>query len=253
MLKKLINKIAGIAGYTIVNKKTADKMYVSFDIDPEFEKIYDKTEPYTMTTIDRMFELYKAVQYVAKNNIPGDIVEAGVYKGGSMMLAAYTLQESGDTSRKLYLYDTYTGMAQPTEEDVRYGTEEEVFEKWKQKSKQDHNEWNYATLDEVKSNMNSTGYPRENTIYVKGKVEDTMPQTVPENISVLRLDTDFYESTKHGLIHLFPRLVRGGVLIIDDYGSWRGARKAVDEYIKENDTPILLVNCDHACVVGVKV
>ena len=88
---------------------------------------------------------------------------------------------------------------------------------------------------------------------VKGKVEDTVPKNAPEKIALLRLDTDWYESTRRGLVHLFPRLVPGGVLIIDDYGHWQGARKAVDEYIAGNQVKILLNRVDYTGRIGVKI
>lgn len=78
--------------------------------------------------------------------------------------------------------------------------------------------------------MKSTAYPMENVHLVKGKVEDTIPKILPSQIALLRLDTDWYESTRHELIHLYPNLVKNGVLIIDDYGHWRGSKQATDEY-----------------------
>jgi len=92
----------------------------------------------------------------------------------------------------------------------------------------------YSPLEEVKRNMEATGYPPAQISYIKGKVEDTLPAEAPAQIAVLRLDTDWYESTRHELVHLYPRLSPGGVLIIDDYGYWTGARKAVDEYFRDS-------------------
>ncbi len=88
---------------------------------------------------------------------------------------------------------------------------------------------------------------------IKGKVEETIPHDIPEKISILRLDTDWYESTYHELVHLYPRLVKGGVLIIDDYGHWQGARKAVDQYFQENNIPVLLNWIDYTGRVAVKI
>jgi len=87
--------------------------------------------------------------------------------------------------------------------------------------------------------------------FIKGRVEETIPNAAPEQIALLRLDTDWYESTRHELIHLFPRLTHGGVLIIDDYGYWQGARKAVDEYIEENKLSILLARIDSTARMAV--
>ncbi len=100
--------------------------------------------------------------------------------------------------------------------------------------------------------MLSTGYPKEKIHLIKGKVEDTIPENIPKEIALLRLDTDWYESTKHELIHLFPLLKPNGILIIDDYGHWEGARKAVDEYISDNNIHILLNRIDYSGRISVK-
>ena len=114
-------------------------------------------------------------------------------------------------------------------------------------------EWSYASIEEVQRNMWSTGYPKERMHFVKGPVESTIPEHAPEQIALLRLDTDFYESTRHELEHLFPRLVKGGVLILDDYGHWEGQRAAVDEYCKKKGIHLLLTRVDYTGRVAVKV
>ncbi len=149
------------------------------------------------------------------------------------------------------MYDTYSGMSQPTEKDIDYEGNKSI-PKWKKLDKNDFNKWDFAPLSEVKKNMYKTGYLKENIIFVKGKVEDTIPETTPHKISVLRLDTDWYESTYHELVHLFPLLSNGGILIIDDYGHWKGAKEAVDQYFKENNVKILLNRIDYTGRIGVK-
>jgi O-methyltransferase len=99
--------------------------------------------------------------------------------------------------------------------------------------------WCIASLDDVRANLLSTGYPANQIHFVPGKVEQTIPKTLPERLALLRLDTDWYESTKHELEHLYPRLSNDGVLIIDDYGHWRGAREAVDEFFLRSRHPLL--------------
>jgi hypothetical protein len=112
--------------------------------------------------------------------------------------------------------------------------------------------WHNASLEEVKSNLLNLGYPNDRIFFIQGKVEDTIPLQIPENISILRLDTDFYESTRHELDHLFPRLSEGGVLIVDDYGFWQGQKKAVDEYFRKNEVRMLLNRIDYLGRVGIK-
>ena len=187
-----------------------------------------------------MYALYGAIHYVVRTGIEGDVVECGVWHGGSAMLAALALAQAGDTGRAIWLYDTFEGMPPPSELDVDpFGAAaHDVLRARERLPEADpHNPWAYATLADVKANMAQTGYPRVH--YVEGKVEETIPAHAPERISLLRLDTDWYESTLHELEHLYPRLAPGGVLILDDYGWWSGARRAVDEYFVH--VPMLLV------------
>jgi O-methyltransferase len=109
-----------------------------------------------------------------------------------------------------------------------------------------------APLEQVKEVLLATGYPKNKIHFVPGKVEDTVPGSAPDAISLLRLDTDWYESTKHELVHLFPRLARAGVIIIDDYGHWRGSRQACDEYFAENRVPLLLNRIDYTGRIALK-
>lgn len=234
----------------------------------EYFDIIRQVLPYTLTTPARLFVLIEAVKYVINNNIEGDIVECGVWKGGSMMAAALALLEMNATDRDLYLYDTFKGMTKPSEEDVTicgdtahedysYRVKRKAPEVYpytlKRDDKRDMSNWCYSSLEEVRKNMFSLRYPRDRIFFIQGRVEDTIPHQVPAGISILRLDTDFYESTKHELEHLFPRVSQGGVLIIDDYGHWLGQKKAVDEYIQEHRTTIFLNRVDFSCRVGVKI
>ena len=99
--------------------------------------------------------------------------------------------------------------------------------------------------------MIKTGLNEKNIIYVKGLVEKTLDGNFPEKISLLRLDTDFYESTKKELEILFPKLQSGGIIIIDDYGHWKGCKKAVDEYFV-NKKNIFFQQIDYSGLIGVK-
>ena len=222
------------------------------DKDERFVRIYNLCREFTQTSKERVYGLYQSVLYIIDAGIPGDFVECGVWRGGSAMVMAFTLQELNVSNRKIYLYDTFEGMTEPTEHDHKLsGNTAQASEKWQKKQKKDHNEWCYASLPEVEHNLLSTKYPNDMLVFVKGKVEETIPQTVPDQIALLRLDTDWYESTKHELIHLFPLLQKTGVLIIDDYGSWAGSKKAVDEYF--SDKSILLSRIDNTGRVGIKI
>ncbi len=156
---------------------------------------------HTLTDRERIIGLIQAVRYVEKAGIPGDIVECGVWKGGSMMVVARTLLNLGSTERQLYLFDTFEGMTEPTDLDAsqEYGSAKEIWNR----RKSEGSSWVRSPLDEVKRNMASVGYPEEHTVYIQGRVEDTLPAAAPESIAILRLDTDWYESTRHEMIHLF--------------------------------------------------
>lgn len=191
-----------------------------------------------------------AVEYVVKNKRPGAIVECGVWKGGSMMAAAYTLLKLRDTSYELFLFDTFEGMTEPSDVDIDYwGNRASDLLARYQKS---HPIWARGPLEEVKEALYSVGYDNDRIHFIKGRVEDTIPAEAPDTISLLRLDTDFYQSTRHELVHLYPRLSPGGILILDDYGHWRGARQAADEYIQENDLKIFLSRIDNSARIAVK-
>lgn len=221
--------------------------------DSEFLENYYNCKDFTQTSIERMYCLHSATKYIANYHIPGDFVECGTWRGGSLMLIAYSLLGSNETARKIYAYDTFEGMAQPTEKDSELGDGNSAYQIWKNKQRKNHNEWCFADLAEVKKNILSTGYPEENIVFIKGKVEDTIPKRIPCQIALLRLDTDWYESTRHELVHLFPLLTKGGILIIDDYGHWAGSKKATDEYISSNNIPIFLVGMDSVAKIGIKV
>ena len=149
-----------------------------------------------------------------------------------MVATANTLIAHGDTDRRLWLYDTFEGMSEPTEEDVDFMGQPADRLLGEQDRLQSDSIWCFSPLEQVRSVMQETGYPESKVNFVQGKVEDTLPQTKPESIALLRLDTDWYESTRCELEHLFPRMVDGAVLIVDDYGHWEGCRRAVDEYFE---------------------
>ncbi|MDF1594200.1 MAG: macrocin O-methyltransferase [Desulfobacterales bacterium] len=246
----ILKKIARAFGLEI--KRTRTESF-SPDIPAAFVDTYKKVRSYTMTSPDRIFSLCEAVKYVQDKNIAGDIVECGVWKGGSMMAVAETLLQTGDPNRSLYLFDTFEGMPPPTENDVDISgmTAKCLLET--SDMDRDESVWCRANLDVVAKALDSTGYPSERIKLIKGMVEQTIPHLAPEKIALLRLDTDWYESTKHEMEQLFPRLTRGGVLIIDDYGHWQGARKAVDEYLENNNVKILLNRIDYTGRIAVKI
>jgi len=215
--------------------------------------IYNAVRPYTMTSLERVAALVNAIEYIVKKNIRGDFVECGVWRGGSSMAMALTLRELGVSDRKIYLFDTYEGMSEPTEIDERNSDGESAITLLKKTkdSKETDCVWAYSSLQEVEMNMRKTGYSQDNIFFIKGRVEDTLPNNITE-IALLRLDTDWYKSTLHELECLYPSLVSRGVLIVDDYGYWRGSKQAVDEYFDKSES-ILLNRIDDTGIIGVKI
>lgn len=222
------------------------------EADQRHMQIMEDVRPYTLTSRERIWALMNSIDYVVNRGIEGAIVECGVWRGGSMMTVSKRLQHHSDI-RDLYLFDTFEGMSEPSEFDTATG--HDVRKEWEQHQTSQQNEWCYAPLDEVRKNVLSTGYPEARIRFIKGKVEDTLQQPInlPEKIAVLRLDTDWYESTKSELEILYPRLAIGGVLIIDDYGYWDGARRAVTEYFATPSRGLLLNYIDNTGRIAVKV
>jgi len=221
------------------------------DYDEATRDVIRSVKPWTMTSPEKLNALVLAVRYVVTHQIPGDVVECGVWRGGSMLAAAKTLIENGDTGRDLHLYDTFEGMSEPTEHDKRHDGQSAAD--MLAASDKTAGVWAYASLEDVQATMAEAPYPAERIHYYKGKVEETIPgDAIPEQISILRLDTDWYESTRHEMEHLYPLLTDGGALIIDDYGHWEGARRAVDEYFASHAPPLLLNRIDYTGRIAIK-
>jgi O-methyltransferase len=224
------------------------------DLDREFSPIYRASVEYTASSVERMYALYQAIAYLTARAVPGDIVECGVWRGGNCILAARTLDMLGDTSRRIWLYDTFSGMTEPTsrDRDVYGGSALDMRGSAHTAEGRPTPFQFVASLDDVKANMATTGFPEDRIVYVEGPVEETLPASRPDEIALLRLDTDWFESTAHSLRHLYPRLSRGGVLISDDYGDWPGVREAVDGYLAEIDERLLLNRIDNTGRIAVK-
>ena len=212
------------------------------DYEPEYQEIVRAVRPYTMTGNDKLHALITATRYVHRYRIPGAVVECGVWRGGSMHAVARTLDRLGDHGRDLYLYDTFEGMTEPTDKDLRYDGEaaSQLLAAADKKSWV----WAEASLEDVQAGFETVPYPSERVHFVKGPIEDTVPAEMPDEIAILRLDTDWYASTAHEFEHLYPRLVSGGVLFIDDYGHWQGSRQATDEFLERTGERLLLLRAD---------
>jgi hypothetical protein len=235
----LVRRAARRFGVDIVRYRT-----VPPDFAPADAALARSVRRYTMTSPERVFALVNAVRWLVGEKVSGAVVECGVWRGGSMMAVARALLEAGVDDRDLYLFDTYEGMTAPTAHDRDYRGRRAAGKFKRTSLGANSSDWCRATLTEVQANLARTGYPSHRLHYVKGSVEQTVPASAPQQIALLRLDTDWYASTKHELVHLWPRLVPGGVCIIDDYGYWAGSRQAVDEYLDEHGIRVLMHRID---------
>jgi len=222
------------------------------DFSPWEIDLVKKIKQHTIVSPEGIVTLSRAVDYIVKNEIAGAFVECGVWKGGCALTMIYTLQRLGEKSRDIYLFDTFSGMTPPCDLDItNYGEPARLRFGPDAVNKSAAEKFNIS-LETVRTTLNKSGYPMDSVQLIKGKVEDTLPEYAPEKICLLRLDTDFYESTRHELEHLYPHLTQKGVLIIDDYGHWMGSQKSVDEYIEKNKIPLLLNRVDYTIRMAIK-
>ncbi|MBL7497378.1 class I SAM-dependent methyltransferase [Frankia sp. CNm7] len=215
------------------------------DFDARDAALVRAVRPYTLTSPERIVALAGAVRWIVEEKIPGAFVECGVWRGGSMMAVARTLLEQGVRDRDLHLFDTFEGMTEPEPED-RDPAGRPAARTFRRMRRLDETaDWCRAGEDDVRTNMAGTGYPSKHVHLVKGRVEDTLPAAAPEEVALLRLDTDWYASTRHELVHLWPSLVSGGICVADDYGHWAGHRRAIDEYLEEQGVRVLMHRSDY--------
>lgn len=223
----------------------------------EDQAIVQRAMPYSIAGAPRLLAVVDAVRYCVARGIPGAFAECGVWRGGAVLAMILTLQDLGEQSREVYLYDTFEGMTAPTEADVS-GLEPPAHETWRAAVIKQRRPWpelfDPGVFNEgaVRALLLNTHYPPDRLHFVRGPVEQTLPAQAPERLALVRLDTDWYEATRHELQHLFPRLATGGVLMIDDYGHWEGARRAVDEYFASQHPPLLLSRIDYTARIAVK-
>lgn len=209
--------------------------------------------PYTMTSATRLWSLVRAVRYLESEGISGDFVECGVWRGGSVMAMAGELARQGSSDRKIWLYDTFAGMTDPSSRDIEAVSGASAHQLMDTTPVGDgNNVWCVAGIDDVRTNVATTGYPMDQFVFVEGDVAVTLNTQAPERVALLRLDTDWYESTKVSLTRLFPKLSVGGVCILDDYGHWKGARDAVDEYFAERSYQPLMLPIDFSGRILIK-
>lgn len=243
IFRKIVKKVYGPSKYIFPSEASQEEI-----------KSIELCKKFSMTSYERMYATLSATKYVINNRIQGDFVECGVWRGGNSILMSMTLSQMNIEDRNIYLFDTFEGMTEPSKNDKDNSGRSASSLLEKADKKNGENIWCVASIEDVKNNFAHSNYPEALVQLVKGDVGTTLKdeENLPKEIAVLRLDTDWYESTKIELEVLFPRLVKGGVCLIDDYGHWQGARKAVDEYLQKNEIYPLMHVTDYTGRVFIK-
>jgi len=246
-IKNIIVKLSSYFGYSLINENQK-----IIELTPDEKKLINLVKSYTMTPQIRIYSLIKALKHINQKKILGDYVECGVWKGGNIILFKKIMELSNDYSRKIFAYDTFEGMTEPDENDFDISKNLNAkFLMNKDKDKKT-NIWGVCSLENVKDNIQSNAKNIDNIKFIKGPVEQTLAVQInlPEKISLLRLDTDWYSSTKKELEILYKKVSPGGIIIIDDYGHWGGSKKAVDEFF--SNKYVWMHYIDYACRLIIK-
>jgi O-methyltransferase len=234
-IKSLIYMVLSRFGLKLVRDGSFNNSLTQFDETFEGSEALNACWKRSMQTKDSLYNLWQTGSYLHANDIEGDYVECGVWRGASMQLLARQIVEQHLSTKTMWLYDTFAGMTQPTDVDKRVKDDRSAEELGWDASKLEPIAYMsgvpaFATLNDVKDGFSQMGVDLQNLNFIIGDVLETIPREIPEKISLLRIDTDWYESTKHILMNLYPRVAIGGVVILDDYDYWSGARKAADEF-----------------------
>ena len=266
MARRTLNRIFGPLGYELVRKRPEAPQPAAaaataatpppVEFDPEDVEIADYILANDLTGVSahRLYATINACKHAVAANLPGDFVECGVWKGGNTIAAKLTFERLG-SDKRVILFDTFAGMTAPTAADVEVsggGAAADQFETVKTEAGSD---WCFCPLETVRENFTAAGVDMAGVQFVEGDVLKTLRDAanLPDQISVLRLDTDWYESTLAELEVLYPRLTAGGVLLIDDYGHCDGARRAVEEYFSAGRARPYLQFTHYTGRAGVKV
>lgn len=247
-ITKYLNSISKKFGYKFI-KLESKNWFDDFVGLSDFEKkTLEISSKYSMTGFERMFFLIKELKQIELDNVEGDFVECGVWRGGNLILFQKMIEKLNLNNRKIFAYDTFSGMNQPGQSDFNINNESanDIMNLLKKKRVDPEKNIIFAKcdLESVKKNYEMYTEKNNNLICIKGEVEKTLKveENLPSKISLLRLDTDWYQSTKIELEVLFPLLSNNGILIIDDYGYWKGSKKAVDEYFKDKNINLFKID-----------
>jgi hypothetical protein len=218
--------------------------------DDEFRFTMDRVDHYvnsdavSMIPLARFDNIKNAIGSILRDGVPGDLIEAGVWRGGAAIFMRAALKAYGVTDRSVWAADSFEGLPAP---DPELFPLEAKAQSGPMIQKAYHNL--AVSLEEVKRNFAAYGLLDDKVKFLKGWFKDTLPTAPIGKLSLIRIDGDFYESTRDSLNSLYDRLSLGGFVIIDDYGedSWTYCRKAVDEFRSERHIEDPLIPVDSKC------
>ena len=248
LIKSIINKLIISTGYSLINNNQK-----IVELNNNDKKLINLAQKYSMTPQIRIFNLLQSLRYLKNKKIDGDYVECGVWKGGNIILFKKFIEDEDENSkRKIFAFDTYGGMTEPDKNDYDISNNIPANILLKDDKNKQTNLWGICNLENVKKNIQSCVNNIENIKFIEGPVETTLntASNLPDKISLLRLDTDWYSSTKKELDVLYDRVTSGGIIIIDDYGHWGGSKKAVDDFFLNKYVWMHYV--DYACRLIIK-
>ncbi len=248
LLKNQIKNFFNRFGYELINKNQKIAELSESDKD-----LINLVSNYSMTPQIRIFNLLQSLRHLKHKNIEGDYVECGVWKGGNLILFKKFLENENQKEKKsIYAFDTFEGMTEPDKNDYDLSNHLDAIDLMKSDKNKSSNIWGVCSIENVKKNLSKNLKNLNGINLIKGPVEKTLTikENIPDCISLLRLDTDWYSSTKKELEVLYEKVTPGGIIIIDDYGHWGGAKKAVDEFFK--DKYVWMHYVDYACRLIIK-
>jgi len=242
MPKKPLQRLLALFGYRATkltaNELTPPTYPIEFDDADKAIFDYVLSNKLTMVSREQLISTLLASKHVCNAGVEGDFVECGVWRGGNSIIAADVFNRM-TTNKEVYLFDTFAGMTEPTEADKPNFKGYSTRDRFLADQRGTHNEWCYASLEEVMGHFQTRDLVHK-AKFIKGDVLRTLDDAdIPQKISILRLDTDWYQSTKKELEVLWPRLQDGGILMIDDYDYWSGVKTAVDEFFAHSVKPYL--------------
>lgn len=255
--------------------KFCNLLYKLFSKQPEFDgefetvkRLIKKIRPYTMLPVVRLTSLYMQVKYCEQNNVKGDYMECGVWKGGAVGLMALTNQLYGATRRNLFLFDSFDDILPPNPEIDGFRAMQDAL---KYSNKTDLQELKSDPTTPIKGFYDSFGgkgtlsqnrqlffrqikYDKKYVHFYKGWFEDTMPKASKnvDRLAILRIDADWYKSVYICLKYFYPKVVKGGFIVIDDYGYYEGCTKAVKQYFSERNIHLYPNSIDSGSVYFIK-